>query len=178
MSKTTYRSTRGGVRKAKFEDIVFAGLAPDKGLFVPEVIPKLPPNALEDWQQLSYVQLAVEVMSLFIPETEVPRSDLESLIQKSYSPATFRSKDVTPVVPLADQSGTPLYVLELFHGPTFAFKDIALQFLGNLFDFFLERKNSLKVKAGEDVETMTVLGKVRMRITKSKYFRSNIWGHG
>ncbi|KAF1790999.1 Threonine synthase, N-terminal [Phytophthora cactorum] len=124
-----YRSTRGGVRGLSFEQAVLTGLAADRGLLVPEVneFPTLPADALEKWASLSYQELA----------SEISRDQLRQLVAKSYNSTTFRAEEVAPVVKVTDQ----MLVLELFHGPTFAFKDIALQFLGNLFEFFLKRKN-------------------------------------
>ena len=127
------------------------GLAPDGGLYIPEHIPQLPKDWRTEWQHHSFVDLSVEVLSLYISPDEISRGELRALVEKSYS--TFRHPDVTPLVHLAD--GT--YVLELFHGPTFAFKDVALQLLGNLFEFFLLRRNARKAP-GERPEKLTVVG--------------------
>ncbi len=113
-----------------FLDAVMTGLAPDGGLLLPENLPNIG-NKLEGWKDLSYQELAFEVMSLFT--TDMPADDLKQLIEKSYS--TFRADEVTPVVPVGD-----LHILELWHGPTLAFKDVALQFLGNLFEYILEKR--------------------------------------
>ncbi|KAL1917413.1 uncharacterized protein VTP21DRAFT_3806 [Calcarisporiella thermophila] len=131
-----YRSTRGQSSNVTFEEAVLMGLAPDGGLFIPHSIPRIPLETLASWSSLSFQALALEIFSLFIEEEEIPRADLAKLIEKSY--ATFRDSRVTPLKNLASRK----YVLELFHGPTFAFKDVALQFLGNLFEYFLERKNA------------------------------------
>ncbi|TMW57400.1 hypothetical protein Poli38472_003325 [Pythium oligandrum] len=154
-SMVKYRSTRGGVRGLTFEEAVLTGLASDRGLLLPEAdqFPKLPPNALEEWSKLSYQALAVKVMRLFIDESEISTADLKALVQKSYNSKTFRHKETAPVVKVTEQ----LYVLELFHGPTFAFKDIALQFLGNLFEFFLKRKNAAKAPDAPK-HSITVVG--------------------
>ncbi|TDH71956.1 uncharacterized protein CCR75_007862 [Bremia lactucae] len=134
-----FRSTRGGVRGLTFEQAVLTGLAADRGLFVPEEgeFPTLPDDALDKWASLTYQELAVEVMCAFIDDKEISRAQLRSIVDKSYNSSTFRAQEVAPVVKVTKQ----VLVLELFHGPTFAFKDIALQFLGNLFEFFLQRKN-------------------------------------
>jgi threonine synthase len=87
--------------------------------------------------------LAFNVLSLYISPLEIPTADLKGIIHRSYS--TFRAPEITPLVHLKDN----LYLLELFHGPTFAFKDVALQFLGNLFEFFLVRRNKGKSGRGE-----------------------------
>ncbi|RQM16700.1 hypothetical protein DD237_001724 [Peronospora effusa] len=150
-----YRSTRGGVRGLSFEQAVLTGLASDRGLLVPEAneFPTLPTGALDKWASLSYQELAVEVMGLFIDESEISREELRSLVDKSYNLTTFRAKEVAPVVKVSDH----MLVLELFHGPTFAFKDIALQFLGNLFEFFLQRKNAV-LPDGAPQYQITVVG--------------------
>lgn len=113
-----------------FLDAVMTGLAPDGGLLLPESLPNIG-SKLELWKDLSYQELAFEVMSLFI--SDIPAEDLKALIEKSYS--TFRTPDVTPVIPV-----NGFHVLELWHGPTLAFKDVALQFLGNLFEYVLEKR--------------------------------------
>ena len=130
---------------------MLTGLAPDGGLYIPEHIPQLPKDWRTEWAHLSFVELAVEVLSLYIDQDEISRPDLRALVEKSY--ATFRHPEVTPLVKLSDKT----YVLELFHGPTFAFKDVALQFLGNLFEFFLARRNAKKAP-GEQREKLTVVG--------------------
>lgn len=150
-----YRSTRGGMRDLSFEQAVLTGLASDRGLLVPEdgQFPRLPENALRDWAKLSYQELAVRVMRLFIDEKEISTEELTALVHKSYNAQTFRAEETTPVVKITDQ----LLVLELFHGPTFAFKDVALQFLGNLFEFFLKRKNAAKAE-NAPTHKITVVG--------------------
>jgi threonine synthase len=125
-----YLSTRGGVSSIGFTEAVMMGLADDGGLLLPRAIPRIDTETFESWRELSYQDLAFEVMSRFIDD--IPAADLKSLIQKSYS--SFGHKAVTPLIHLDD-----LHILELFHGPTLAFKDIALQFLGNLFEYLLER---------------------------------------
>lgn len=121
-------STRGNVNKIGFIDTVLMGLANDGGLLVPEKIPEIPAEKLEAMAQLTYQELAYEIFSYFV-DGEIPDHELKVLIEKSY--ATFRHPEVTPVQKLKEN----MYVLELFHGPTFAFKDIALQFLGNLYSY-------------------------------------------
>ncbi|WP_026566811.1 threonine synthase [Bacillus sp. UNC41MFS5] len=121
-------STRGSVNKIGFIDTVLMGLANDGGLLVPEKIPQIPAEKLEAMSKLTYQELAYEIFSYYV-DGEIPNNELKSLIEKSY--ATFRHPEVTPVQKLKDN----MYVLELFHGPTFAFKDIALQFLGNLYSY-------------------------------------------
>jgi threonine synthase len=97
------------------------------------------------------VELAVAIFSLYVSPDEISTGDLRTLVDKSYQ--TFRHPDVAPLKQLDDKT----FVLELFHGPTYAFKDVALQFLGNLFEFFLLRRNARK-PPGEKAEKLTVLG--------------------
>ncbi|KAI9163577.1 Threonine synthase [Paramyrothecium foliicola] len=134
----TYLSTRGGDYgrlvtdhhdQLSFETVVLKGLAQDGGLFLPEEIPAA--KDWESWKDLSYPDLALKILSLYISTDEVPTADLKDIIDRSYS--TFRSDEVTPLVHLRDN----LHLLELFHGPSYSFKDCALQFLGNLFEYFL-----------------------------------------
>ena len=94
------------------------GLAKDGGLFVPEEIPKLPTSWKEDWKDLSFEQLAYEIASLYISPSEIPSEDLKDIVKRSY--ATFRHPERTPLVDL--ESSQDPFILELFHGPTFAFK--------------------------------------------------------
>lgn len=129
-----------------------AGLAKDGGLFIPASMPRLPANWQQDWSKLSFQELALEVYSLFIDPSEISREDLSSLISKSYE--TFRKPEVAPLKKVNDNE----YILELFHGPTFAFKDVALQFLGNLFEYFLKRRNANKADEAKDRERLTVVG--------------------
>ncbi|GES76720.1 threonine synthase [Rhizophagus clarus] len=119
-----YRSTRGSPKLLSFSEAVLVGLAEDGGLFIPENIPNLPENWSKAWSNLTYKSLALEIFSLYIPREEISREDLKNLIDKSYS--TFTSNDITPLKKIRKN----LYILELFYGPTFAFKDVALQFLG------------------------------------------------
>lgn len=132
-----YVSTRGESPVLTFSAAVLEGLAQDGGLYVPETMPSVSLEQLKQWADLSFADLAVEVMSLFIPSEEIPRADLQSLCKKSF--ASFRVPEVTPVVGTKTTAQTGRYILELFHGPTYAFKDVALQFLGNLFEYLLKR---------------------------------------
>ncbi|GME57504.1 Threonine synthase [Neofusicoccum parvum] len=147
-----YLSTRGGSYDLSFEEVVLKGLANDGGLFIPEEIPSLPADWATAWKDYSFEDLAFAIFSLYISPSEIPQADLKELIRKSY--ATFRAQDRTPTVTLDTQRN--IHLLELFHGPTFAFKDVALQFLGNLFEYFLVRRNQGKAEA--DREHLTVIG--------------------
>ena len=134
-----YLSTRGGIEPVRFKDAVMMGLADDGGLLLPESIPAFSVEELESWRSLSYSELAFQIISRFVDD--IPAADLKSLIDRSYS--TFSHPDVTPVV---QKNG--LHILELFHGVTLAFKDVALQFLGNLFEYILQERN----------ERLTIIG--------------------
>lgn len=129
------------------------GLAQDGGLFIPSEIPKLPSDFVSKWKDLTFEQLAFNIMRQYVASTEIPDEDLRVLIDNSYS--TFRSTEVTPIKALDTDAG--LYLLELFHGPTYAFKDVALQFVGNLFEYFLVRRNSV-IEDPEKREKITVVG--------------------
>src|SRR5262245_15733181 len=126
-----YISTRGNIEPIPFKDAVMMGLATDGGLLLPQSIPVLAPAALESWRPLPYRELAFRIISLFA--TDIPEEDLARLIDRSYD--AFDNKEITPVV---RENG--VYILELFHGPTLAFKDVALQFLGNLFEYLLKER--------------------------------------
>lgn len=126
-----YLSTRGGVEPVGFAAAVMMGLGTDGGLLLPETVPQVGPDTLRDWSDLSFRDLAVEFMTPFVADA-IPRADLVELIDRSY--VTFSHKEITPLVRVGEQ-----WVLELFHGPTAAFKDVALQFLGNVFEYLLAR---------------------------------------
>lgn len=123
-----YCSTRGQVKGLSFSEAVMMGLADDGGLLIPEQIPTFTAEDLDKLKDQPYADLAYSIISKFA--TDIPAKDLKDLIDRSYS--TFESNEVTPV-----NKQDNVYILELFHGPTLAFKDVALQFLGNLFEYFL-----------------------------------------
>ena len=140
-----YFSTRGGVRGLSFQETVMMGLAEDGGLLVPEQLPQVS-DRLSQWMNLDFQQLCLEIMKLFVCE-DLSHSELQQLIEKSYQ--TFRHSRITPLHSLGSCN-----ILELFHGPTFAFKDIALQFLGNLFECFLQKSGrSLNVLGATSGDT-------------------------
>jgi threonine synthase len=124
-----YVSTRGHAPARSFSEILLEGLASDGGLYVPETCPKVDLAAL---RKLSYPDLALRILSLFIDD--VP--GLEELVRKTYTARAFGSAEITPLKTL--EPG--LHLLQLSNGPTLAFKDIALQLLGNLFESELKRK--------------------------------------
>ena len=128
------------------------GLASDGGLFIPEQIPRIPKEWQDTWPNLAFKDLAFHIFRLYISPNEIPSDDLQDIVDRSYS--NFRAPDITPLVTLDEDQN--LHLLELFHGPTFAFKDVALQFLGNLFEYFLVRRN--QGKQGSKREHLTVIG--------------------
>src|SRR5437868_14032086 len=117
-------STRGETPALSFSDAVATGLAPDGGLFLPEALPDFS-GELARFEKLGYPELCFEFMKVFA--TDIPAETLRSLVAQSYT--RFTDPAIAPLKPLAKN----LYVLELFHGPTLAFKDFALQLLGNLY---------------------------------------------
>jgi threonine synthase len=130
MKSSSYISSRGGIEPVSFCQAVMMGLADDGGLILPAAIPDVS-DQLDDWRDLSYPELAVKVMTPFIGD-DIPAADLAELVKASYS--TFTDPEVVPV----RQVG-PVHIVELFHGPTLAFKDVALQFLGNVFGYILNK---------------------------------------
>ncbi len=133
-----YVSTRGEVAELHFDDVLLAGLAPDGGLYLPAAWPALPP--LDELRGRPYAEVATAVMWPFVEGT-IGRDDFEWIVEESY--ATFDTDEVCPVVPLgATASAAPLWLLELFRGPTLAFKDVALQLVGRLFDHVLAERGS------------------------------------
>jgi len=131
-----YVSTKGGASAVDFETAVLKGFADDGGMFVPQYIPKVSTDQLTRWAKLSFNELAFEILSLYIPRSTICEADLITLINKST--ATFSHRDIVPVLPLDEESNH--FIMELFHGPTLSFKDIAMGFLINTMDYFLERK--------------------------------------
>ena len=129
-----YISTRGAAPTLAFDEVLLAGLARDGGLYVPETWPTFTHDELRAMRGLSYVDLAVKVMTPFLGG-RVSEAEFAPLVRDAY--AGFDHAAVTPLVQL-DQS---TWVMELFHGPTLAFKDVALQLLGRLFDTVLAKRN-------------------------------------
>lgn len=136
-----YISTRGNVPALDFEDAVLAGLAPDGGLYVPDGIPAFSMPEIAAMQALSYPELAFTIISRFTGKSIAPAA-LERIIAESYK--EFRHSAVAPLAQLDAHT----FMLELFHGPTLAFKDFALQFLGRLLDHILEKRKQKAVIAG------------------------------
>ena len=127
-----YISTRGIAPSLEFEDVLLTGLAPDGGLYVPEKLPAFSAAEIAGFASKTYSELAFEVIAPFVAGS-IPAGELREMLDQSYR--EFRHPAVTPLV----QLGTNEWVLELFHGPTLAFKDVALQLLGKLFDYVLKK---------------------------------------
>ncbi len=136
-----YISTRGEAPALNFEDVVLTGLASDGGLYLPETLPKFSSDEIASWVGLSYPELAFKIIAPFV-DGEVADAELKKIIEKSYS--TFRHPAIAPLI----QTGHNEWILELFQGPTLAFKDFALQFLGNLFDHILKKRDQKVVVMG------------------------------
>lgn len=136
-----YISTRGQSAPQGFCDILLGGLAPDGGLYLPESYPQVSADDLARWRGLSYADLAYEILSLFI--TDIPADDLKALVTRTYTAGVYgytrnggNAADITPLTRLEDG----LYTQELSNGPTLAFKDMAMQLLGNLFEYVLDKR--------------------------------------
>ncbi|XHS76431.1 threonine synthase [Burkholderiaceae bacterium UC74_6] len=137
-----YRSTRGDPALRSFSEILLEGLAPDGGLYLPEHYPQVDDATLTKWRSLSYAELAFEVLTLYIDD--VPAEDLRALVKRTYTAKVFGTKEIVPLKKLSD--GISLEALS--NGPTLAFKDMAMQLLGQLFEYELGRRG----------ETLNILG--------------------
>ena len=137
-----YVSTRGGGTPKAFLDILLEGLAADGGLYVPEEYPQVTPQELEKMREMSYSELAFAILSKFIDD--IPAADLRKIVNETYTKDMFGSDDIVPLKTLEEG----LYILGLSEGPTLAFKDIALQLLGRLFEYALEKNG----------DTLTIFG--------------------
>ncbi|WP_118178912.1 threonine synthase [Paraburkholderia phosphatilytica] len=150
-----YISTRGAGagERHTFSDILLGGLAKDGGLYLPAQYPRVSADELARWRALSYADLAFEVLSKF--SDDIPAADLRDLAQRTYTAATYcnvrndeSAQQITPLKTLGVENGAPLSLLELSNGPTLAFKDMAMQLLGNLFEYTLKKHG----------ETLNILG--------------------
>merc|ERR1711991_1129702 len=126
-------STRDTSKTFEFKDVFIKGLADDGGLFIPEKLTKYTENEVKDFKKLSYSELAKKIVHPFIGNF-MSQAELSKIIDKSYS--TFRRDNVVDFIKLGDRT-----VLELFHGPTLAFKDVAMQLLGNFYEYYLNNEN-------------------------------------
>lgn len=131
-----YISTRGQTEPMDFSDVLLMGLAPDGGLMLPKHYPTVDNEVLEEWRTLSYPQLALAIMQRFA--TDIPHTDLKDIIDRTYTSEVFGSSEIVPVRKLEED----LYILGLSNGPTLAFKDVAMQFLGNAFEYVLKQKGA------------------------------------
>lgn len=141
-----YQSTRGHPSAPGFSDILLGGLAPDGGLYLPERYPQVSDQELNAWRKLSYAALAAEVLKKFA--TDIPPEDIDALTAKTYTPQVYcngRSDEdpaqITPLRLLEENSGRRLLLQSLSNGPTLAFKDMAMQLLGNLFEYTLQKQS-------------------------------------
>ncbi|MFX1681149.1 threonine synthase [Mitsuaria sp. CC2] len=137
-----YLSTRGDQGERHFCDILLEGLAPDGGLYLPTSYPQIDAATLARWRGLSYADLAFEILSLYIDD--IPAADLKAIAHRTYTEAVFGTPQITPLKPL--EPGLALVALS--NGPTLAFKDMAMQLLGQLFEYELQRRG----------ETLNILG--------------------
>ncbi|WP_431266229.1 threonine synthase [Roseateles chitinivorans] len=137
-----YLSTRGDKTERHFCDILLEGLAPDGGLYLPTSYPQIDGATLARWRGLSYADLAFEILSLYIDD--IPAADLKAIAHRTYTEAVFGTPQITPLKPL--EPGLALVALS--NGPTLAFKDMAMQLLGQLFEYELQRRG----------ETLNILG--------------------
>lgn len=166
-----YISTRGSGGKKKFTEILLEGLAKDGGLYLPEKYPQITAGELTFFRKLNYAQLAFEIFKKF--EFDIPDKDLKMICEKSYKENIFiytrkqkKIKELTPIIELEKN----LYLQELSNGPTLAFKDIAMQLLGNLFEYILEKKNiNLNILGATSGDTgsaaeYALLGKKRVKV--------------
>ncbi|MDO9449777.1 MAG: threonine synthase, partial [Rugosibacter sp.] len=169
-----YISTRGVSAKQlsnpSFSDILLGGLAPDGGLYLPEHYPQVA-DRLNEWRSLDYAELAFRILSLFIDD--IPAADLRAICKKTYTAETYRycrpGRHAADIVPLT--SLTPdFHLLELSNGPTLAFKDMAMQLLGNLFEYVLDKRgetiNILGATSGDtgSAAEYAMLGKHNVRV--------------
>jgi threonine synthase len=147
-----YVSTRATSASAsrnpqEFSNILLAGLAPDGGLYLPADYPQVTGAELDAWRTLSYAELAFEILRKFA--TDIPEADLRILTSKTYTPQVYRNaranekaSDITPLRVLDDEGGNKLILQALSNGPTLAFKDMAMQLLGNLFEYTLAKDDA------------------------------------
>ncbi|MFT6791779.1 MAG: threonine synthase [Cellvibrionaceae bacterium] len=136
-----YISTRGQAPALSFEEVILTGLASDGGLYVPDTLPEFSQREIASWAGLEYQDLAFKIIAPFV-NAEIADADLKRIIKKSY--AGFRHTAIAPLIQTAHNE----WVLELFQGPTLAFKDFALQFLGNLLDHILAKRQQRVVVMG------------------------------
>ncbi|MEM6319868.1 MAG: threonine synthase, partial [Bacteroidota bacterium] len=135
-SMIKFVSIKGGITPVDFETAILDGFAADGGLYVPERLPKIDVETLASWKGLNYQEVAFEVLSLFIDSSVISSTELKQLLNDSFS--SFYHPDLIPIYPLKSRKG--IFIQELFHGPTLSFKDVAMGFVVNLFNFFLKKR--------------------------------------
>ena len=129
-----YISTRGAMPPCAFSDVLLLGLAPDGGLVMPEKYPQVSRAMLDEWRGLSYAELAFRILSLYVDD--IPPADLKQLVDRTYTKDVYGTEQITPLQALHDGLG----LLALSNGPTLAFKDMAMQWLGQLFEYALAKR--------------------------------------
>lgn len=150
-----YISTRGKSKKLNFSEVLLSGLAPDGGLYLPEKYPLLTKDDLNLMRSMTYSDLAFFIFSKFIDD--IPSSDLKKIVEKTYTKEVYgfnrkdqKAEDITPTLKLESN----LHLLSLSNGPTIAFKDIAMQFLGNIFEYLLvKQKKTLNILGATSGDT-------------------------
>lgn len=142
-----YVSTRGHDATASFSEILLGGLAPDGGLYLPAEYPQVTQQELTAWRSLSYADLAYEILKKFA--TDIPVEDIRAIVDKTYTADVYKNVrqadekgKITPVRTLTSENGKTLMLQSLSYGPTLAFKDMAMQLLGNLFEYILDKKQA------------------------------------
>ena len=142
-----YISTRGNAPKLSFKDVVFEGLASDGGLYIPESWPSLSKEMIDSFASMTYQEIAYEVILPYV-DSSLTEKDLKDIIDKSY--CGFDNPEITPLKRLNNEH----YLLELYHGPTYAFKDLAMQFISQLMDFYLkENSQSINILGATSGDT-------------------------
>ena len=163
-----YVSTRGGMQPLPFTRILLGGLAPDGGLVVPEQIPQVDDATLQRWRGLTYAELAFSILSLYCDD--IPPEDLRAMIGRTYTADIFGSAEITPLTLLEDGAEGKLFLEHLSNGPTLAFKDLAMQLLGQLFEYVLLKEdrwlNILGATSGDtgSAAEYAMRGKRNMRV--------------
>ncbi|MFN4148205.1 MAG: threonine synthase, partial [Rhodocyclaceae bacterium] len=144
-----YISTRGHAAPQAFSDILLGGLSPDGGLYLPENYPQVSRAELAEWRELPYPALALKIFLKFVDD--IPACDLKSIVDRTYTARIYKycrpGRDASEITPLTTLE-PGFHLLELSNGPTLAFKDMAMQLLGNLFEYVLEKRD----------ETLNILG--------------------
>ena len=154
MKYISTRAATGSAEGKRFCEILLEGLAPDGGLYLPESYPQVSDATLSLWRRVyheqGYAELAFEILSLYIDD--IPAADLKAICLKTYTQAVFGTREIVPLKKLeqvvSGAAGTTIFLEALSNGPTLAFKDMAMQLLGNLFEYELARRG----------ETLNILG--------------------